>query len=96
MESGSPSTIVCYASRKSWVTGPGTQDLELFKGLPSRRCGRIVALLLISDLARQIRLEGIAIYRIGGEKACPETFSPCNGFGAWRELREIAAGAAQG
>ena len=52
--------------------------------------------MLISDLARQIRLEGIAIYRIGGEKACPETFSPCNGFGAWRELREIAAGAAQG
>ncbi|MBI4318366.1 MAG: DUF58 domain-containing protein [Chloroflexi bacterium] len=38
-----------------------------------------IALLLLGDHAPQIKLEGIATYRIGGEKA-------------WRELREIAVG----
>lgn len=61
-----------------------------------RRVGHQVALLLIGDHAPQIRLEGIATYRIGGEKTWLRSSDTGSGFGAWRESGEIAVGAAQG
>jgi len=48
-----------------------------------RRDGHRIAILLISDHAPQLRLEGIATYRIGRERA-------------WRDLRDLAVGAMPG